>query len=325
MNLVDGFKINATLVSNEFIDKYMPLASGEYIKVYLYMLRHASEKITISDIADELNYTEADVKRALAYWEKQSVLRSNQEEIVDDEIKKQSEESAAASDAVSKTREAVTYDRIRALSSDDDFSQLLYIAQKYLNKVFTQRESEVFAYLYDTLHMTSEILEYLVEYCAQSGHSNIRYIETVAVNWHEKGLDTVEKARTYAESFTRDSFAVMKAFGLNGRNPADSEKNFIDIWFNKYCFTKEIVIEACNRTIQATHAPNFKYADKVLSEWKKAGVKSLSDIDALDKKYRNGKNARPAAQKARSSNQFHNFEQRDTDYDAMILQNIRKQ
>ena len=64
----------------------------------------------------------------------------------------------------------------------------MYIAQRYLNKIFTQRELEVFAYLYDGLHMSAELLEYVVEHCVQGGHTSIRYIETVAISWHEKGL-----------------------------------------------------------------------------------------------------------------------------------------
>ena len=68
------------------------------------------------------------------------------------------------------------------------FPQLLYIAQKYLNKVFTPRDCQVFAWLYEGLGMSSELLEYLVEYCAQNGHSSVRYLETVAVSWHEKGI-----------------------------------------------------------------------------------------------------------------------------------------
>lgn len=60
-----GYKnnINAavTAVSNTFIDEYMGTASGEYVKVYLYLLRHAGESVEIPDIADALNHTEADV------------------------------------------------------------------------------------------------------------------------------------------------------------------------------------------------------------------------------------------------------------------------
>ena len=69
-----GYKNNintaVTAVSNTFIDEYMGTASGEYVKVYLYLLRHAGKNVEIPDIAEALNHTEADVRRALAYWER---------------------------------------------------------------------------------------------------------------------------------------------------------------------------------------------------------------------------------------------------------------
>ena len=49
-------------------------ASGEYVKVYLYLLRHQQEEVSIGQIADALNHTEADVQRALAYWQRAGVL-----------------------------------------------------------------------------------------------------------------------------------------------------------------------------------------------------------------------------------------------------------
>ena len=79
-----GYKNNintaVTAVSNTFIDEYMGTASGEYVKVYLYLLRHAGKNVEIPDIAEALNHTEADVRRALAYWERAGVLASEKEE-----------------------------------------------------------------------------------------------------------------------------------------------------------------------------------------------------------------------------------------------------
>lgn len=331
-------RVNATTVSNEFIDNEMAAANGEYVKVYLYLLRHEAEDIDIGMIADALNHTEADVKRALAYWRKTGVLLEETVPVEKPEraANRGAEESALAvvmgdnAEAplipAGGVRAPYPVEKVNRLTKDEDFTQLLYIAQKYMNKVFTQRECEVFAYLYDGLRMDCELLEYLVEYCVQNGHTSIRYIETVGINWHEKGLHTVDEAKAYSAAFTRDSFAVMKAFGLSDRKPGTSEKEMIEKWVKSYGFTKEVIIEACNRTMDAIHTPSFKYADKILSEWVKAGVKSPSDIRVLDQKRRGQTgNKPPAAKKAASSNQFHNFNQRDTDYDAMILQSIKEQ
>ena len=38
--LRNRFQGSTTLVDNEFIDRYMPAANGEYVKVYLLLLRH---------------------------------------------------------------------------------------------------------------------------------------------------------------------------------------------------------------------------------------------------------------------------------------------
>ena len=69
-NLKDRWSVPSTAVAHEFIDEYMAAANGEYVKVYLYVLRHQDEEITIEQIADALNHTESDVRRALSYWEK---------------------------------------------------------------------------------------------------------------------------------------------------------------------------------------------------------------------------------------------------------------
>lgn len=331
LDLKNKLRVEGTLVADLFIDQYMAAANGEYVKVYLYLLRHSEEDLSLSSIADALNHTESDVRRALSYWEKQGVLQpvsfpQNKEKTVQDKpVSRPADKPAAVVKEVqAPVRAPYSQAQISRLTGDEDFSQLLYIAQKYMNKVFTQRECEVFAYLYDGLHMSVELLEYLVEYCAQSGHTSIRYIETVALNWHEKGFKTAETAKAYSDTFVKDSYAVMRAFGLTERSPGESEKQMIETWFKTYGFAKDMVVEACNRTLEATHNPSFRYADKILSEWKKAGVKNLSDVRVLDQKRHTSTASKPTAKKT-TNNQFHNFNQRDTDYDAMILQGLKEQ
>ncbi len=345
MNIKSSFKINVTVITNEFIDDYMAAANGEYIKEYLYLMRHEGEEITIPQIADALNHTESDVARAISYWKNAGVLKEGislkpeispaASETACSGITAEEQPKSKQKPAPSGHRMVYTPEKISGLAGDEDFSQLLYIAQKYMNKVFTQRECEVFAYLYDGLHMPVELLEFVVEYCVQGGHSSIRYIETVAISWHEKGFRTVDDAKSFALTFTKDSFAVMKAFGLNDRKPGDMEKDFIDRWFRAYGFARELVIEACNRTLAATHSPSFQYADKILEGWKKAGVRSMEEIRKLDEQYadrirsgehktgKSGDNKQTQSPKGkRGQNQFQNFPQREIDYDALVLKQL---
>ena len=362
LGLKNAMSVNVTVVSNDFIDTYMAAANGEYVKVFLYLLRHEHEDVTISAIADALNHTEADVKRALSYWREAGVLAVEEPAVAEpaDRYSKGSlaaAESAAAAQIqapVSAAAHAVleegrgtplrdvpemgnSYERMQKLSEDEEFSVLLYAIQQYLGKTFTQIECEKFAFFYDGLGMSGDLLEYLAEYCASGGHTSIRYIEKVALNWYQIGIRTREEAKDYTMRFSRDMSSVMKAFGITNRNPGTAEQEFMKKWFKEYGFDSTIVVEACNRTITATGSASFPYADKILAGWKEGGVRTLSDVQELDKrrqmaKPQQDKNAAGRGAGGRGgqkssgtgNNRFKNFEERSYNYEDLVWEGMRK-
>ena len=67
-----------TSVPNVFIDSYMKDANGEYVKVYLYLLRCLGDEgmdFSVAGMADALDHTQRDISRALNYWESKGLLR----------------------------------------------------------------------------------------------------------------------------------------------------------------------------------------------------------------------------------------------------------
>lgn len=376
-----GLPANVTVVSNEFIDQYMAAANGEYVKVFLYLLRHEREDLDLASIADALNHTEADVKRALAYWKRTGVLTEDDREEADgreefapdpqiperkrenfepdlrtserkrEEFAPDSQESEQKQEDFEPARRMLgredsrlpetgdTYERMRRLSSDEEFSALLYAVQQYLGKTFTQIECEKFAFFYDGLHMSGELLEYLAEYCAGGGHSSIRYIEKVAISWYQAGIRTREEAREYTARFSGDTAAVLKAFGITGRTAGTAEQDFIRRWFKEYGFDKSLVVEACSRTITATGSASFPYADKILKGWSEQQVRTLKDVEALDRKRqqrkaekeqaagadrRAGAGREPSGRRRAGANGFRNFEERTGDIDDFVWLKNRK-
>lgn len=354
-----GFKnrlaAGVTVVSNEFIDRYMAEASGEYVKVYLYLLRHGNEAVTVEAVAEALHHTEADVRRAFAYWKRAGVLEESGAAVPggagrgagaltagDSGFGGTGLGDGAAVQAARETAASRPCD-LSKLDTDENFKQLVFITEQYLNKAgkMTATDCQILANLYLNLQMAPELLEYLMEYCAQNHHYSLRYAEKVALNWHERKITTVEEAKAYSRGFSKESFAVMKAMGLTGRNPADSEFALMEKWFCQYGFTREIVVEACSRTIRSIQTPSFQYADRILTDWKEAGVRTFSDIAALDKKRkeraaagqergagtseRGGTGGRGVAGRqaagqrgGRNTNRFHNLEEHGYDYDEMV-------
>lgn len=67
---------NFTTISNIFIDQYMPEAGGEFVKLYIYLVRlfQANTGATVSSIADKLVCQDKDVCRGIKYWISKGVL-----------------------------------------------------------------------------------------------------------------------------------------------------------------------------------------------------------------------------------------------------------
>ena len=65
-----------TTVSNIFIDRYMPEANGEFVKLYIYLVRLLQDNIgaTVSSIADKMSCQEKDVCRGIKYWISKGIL-----------------------------------------------------------------------------------------------------------------------------------------------------------------------------------------------------------------------------------------------------------
>ncbi|MCI6020642.1 MAG: DnaD domain protein [[Bacteroides] pectinophilus] len=384
--LTTQYDTNATLISNIFIDKFMPDANGEFVKIYIYLLRSisdASVNVSVSGMADIFNQTEADVVRALKYWSKQNVILlsyddnknvtgitlcnlaaktpaasvyevhnvttskitsdnitdssvSGIERITPDTAQPSSQafnnsvvaatQTGSADSFISNTSdrskaiELKTYTpaQLEALSNEDvEFKMLLHGISNYLGCALSSTEISSIAFFYDTLKFPSELIEYLIEYCAKRGHKKMRYIEKVAIAWADAGIRTVQQAKNETSSHNETTYSVMNAFGISNRDPGQRERDYIAKWTNVYGFGTNIIIEACNRTLKATHQPSFEYADSILTKWKSANIHTQADILKADAQYELSRSKKKQQSVKNTNNRFNNFSQRDTDIDSL--------
>lgn len=342
LTLKNKFQTNATLLPNDFIDHYMADANGEFVKVYLFLLRHLDDpcsSITISTIADCLNNTEKDILRAFRYWESAGLLAVERDldgRVTGLELRKTMSGEGTAKEAVSvrSAAPAVSDDAdakksvrpenkavpLDAFRTQKELKSLLFIAEQYLGKTLTRTDVDAITYFYETLHMSADLIEYLIETCVENGHKSIHYIQKVAFSWVEEGIQTVSQAKEHSMLYSRNCYTVLNAFGIKNRGPAASELTYIKKWAEEYGFSADIIQEACRRTISATHQPSFEYADTILARWHQNNVKHLKDISALDDAYQKEKGAARTASSSRprtAVKNLNNFERRTYDMDAL--------
>ena len=177
-------------------------------------------------------------------------------------------------------------------------------------------------YFYDELHFPVELVEFLIEYCVSQNHRSLSYIEKVGLAWHEENISTVEAAKQRTNTWCKDYFVILRAFGIRGRDPVSTEVEYMNRWLKEYGFSMDIIKEACARTIAQTAQPSFKYAEGILSKWKKQNVHHLTDIQGLDEEHQKRVKAseKGAETKSKSANKFNNFHQREYDYEKLEKQ-----
>lgn len=383
INISSDIATSFTTVSDIFIDQYMPKANGEFVKVYLYLLRATGSGAgiaTISEIADHFSNTEADIIRALNYWASEGILQlqsgadgqimginlcslsvsgmqaaqSNIQSAVADNAAQNNLQNSVVNNATQNIRmqdsvveklksqttdkaassqKEYTLDEIKEFRKNPDISELFFIIETYLKHTLSSTDTNMVLYWLDELHFSTDLVEYLVEYCITKGHSSLRYMNKVALGWADAGIKTVDQAKDDAAAHSQIYYSVMKALGITGRNLVDSEVSLINKWVGEYGFDIELVKAACSKTISAIQKPSFEYTDSILANWRKKDVHTLKDVEVLDANFAKANKAsatgssqstnaangssKPKSNNSSSKNKFNNFNQRNNDYDKL--------
>ncbi len=334
-----------TSVPNLFIDEYMTQANGEYVKIYLYLLRNLSRPdggFSLSQIADHFDCTERDILRALMYWERLQLFRLEYDSgknlsgicFLTDALRGTLEQQEAEpEDSANRFIRATgpdtadySADAIRAFCSKEDIHELVYVAEQYLCRTLNHNDLNTLFFWYDRLSFSTELIEFLIETSVSRGHTSLRYMHKIAEDYAQRGVRTVQEAKQLQLHTSTLYSTVMKAFGIRGRHLVPSETSFLKQWSTGFGFDAEMIREACTRTINTIHEPNFGYAHSILEKWHNQGIHTMEEVKKADEAFQQSqRRRRPASTgSAGTANRFINFPQRENDYEEiqqLLVQN----
>lgn len=318
-------KKDYTVILNGFIDQHMPYAPPAYSCIYIYTLRNmdvSGESITNHALAEVFRLLESDVIRAWEYWEEKELVKITKEnnEFRIEFLPLSSGEEEKIEDII-KTAPSYSPKELELYkSSYEEINTLFASAEKILGRLLNAKELSTLYSFYDWLRLPVDLIIYMLEYCGKSGHKHMNYIESVAIDWAENKIDSIEKAEDYIDAFNKDYRQILKALGLSGRNPAPIETEYMERWLKEYAMPLNIILEACGKTVLATGKGQFEYAEKIIKGWKDENVQTIEDIKRLEdefKKKNQGKE-KPAPNKQNQRvNRFANFNQRKRDYETL--------
>ena len=329
----------ATPISNVFIEQYMAKANPIFSLVYIFTykrLTHDGQPVDTGELASVFDVLESDVIKAWKHWESEGLVRIEASEpdamtivfvepadkkppavkdgLLADEPKviKPSKPPAAKAEPLTEARIDYPVEELEYIQKQcEEIRGLFEHAEKALGRTLKYSDLNTLYGLHDWLRLPVPVIKRLVEYCADNGHRHMNYIETVAINWRERGVNSPEDADAYIQLYNVGYRSILKAFGQS-RNPAAKEIEYMDKWLSLMDMPLEVVLEACDKTIMALGKPNFKYADTIIADWHKHGVRTLDGVRNNEADCTAEKVAKP--KQAKRKTKFDNFEGRKTDY-----------
>lgn len=282
-------------VPTALVDRYLKLAGKEQLQVLLWMLRHSGEAFSSEALAQELALDQDAVLDALDYWQQEGLLASREGQLTP-AAQPEASQAPAAPQAPAQApglppkRRLVRPDTqhlAARMGESEEIRFLMQEAQATFGKTISPAMAATLLAMCDDYGLPVEVVVMLLHYAKDVGKTGTAYLDSVARDWAESGVFTLEAAEKKLQELEehRQAWAkVQSAAGLPRRAPSRKEEDAAYRWVYQWKFTGEMLRAAYERCVDNTGKFNISYINKILEGWHKQGARNLQEVDALEAK-----------------------------------------
>lgn len=277
-------------------DKHLKLASEIQLKVLLWLARFGQGDFNADTCAEALGVSKEDCEDAFCYWSEAGVLSIGRRKSVAFAEKAEptpvpvtppkAEVPAKTPAARPKAVKPQMTEVIARKQQSKAFSELLDTASARLGRPISNGDMETLLYLFDTAGLPAEVIIMVIVYAKSMGKNNMRYIEKVALDWADRGIDTIYKAELFLcqMEYCRKAFEQVSNLLELTVEPKRADMEYADYWVHKWKMPDELIREAYRLCVDKTGKFQSKYMHTILQGWHTDGIKELSQIPSGKKK-----------------------------------------
>ena len=114
----------------------------------------------------------------------------------------------------------------------------------------------------------------------------MRFIEKVALDWSDRGLDTISAAEEFLCALERRKEAWIKLSTLLGltNSPTVAQSDAAECWSMDWKVDDQLIRLAYEICMKATGKFNSKYMMKIIEQWRSDGIDSIEKAQELQNK-----------------------------------------
>lgn len=263
---------DVTPLPNQFILNYLPEASGDAVRVYLFGLVACYHHEAISDLqqmARELNMTEDDIRAAYRYWERKGLVQR----VADNppQYRYQNIYQVMMTGAQAQIDPAY-----------EQFAEAIYGVFDNDRRLHGKDVSQCYEWV-EQMHLPPDVVIAMMRHMVQKHGKNVsmKKAEQMAMRLADEKVQTVEEAQ---EIFRRDqtvwsgSKKVLEKLGLR-RYPTEPEQTMYSKWLVEWQFTPDAILRAVDETIKSSN-PSFAYIDGILKRlYEQGNISTEKDVE----------------------------------------------
>lgn len=168
------------------------------------------------------------------------------------------------------------------VSNAADHPAVIRYAEQRLGRPLSEREVSSILEWLQVLGFNDDVARAIIDEGCANGVPRFAYLNRIAVSWHEEGIHTLQDLEALQTEYRRSMAKhnmVARHLGL-GRRLSEAEQKLVAKWVEEWGFPDDVILRACDTTVNIKE-PNFRYIDKVLESWKKQGVQTGADAEAM--------------------------------------------
>lgn len=286
-------------VPKKAVSDYIKLASEYQLKALLLILA-SNGPCDSKTVAKSLGCTEADATDFLEFWVEEGILSCDG--------KVNTESHALSPTALSEPREKKTVevkesipvpklnpsDIVTMCRENKELTELIHHAQEVFGRTISHVEQELVINMVTYYGLPCDVVLVILQYYktekSKGRAIGTAYIGSMAKNWSEEGIVTLEAADEKLRSLEASDrlwSEIVAISGVKHRSPTVKQREMISRWSDD--FDIQMITIACDIMKENTDKPTLKYVDSVLKNWKKKGIFTPDAVANEEKEFREKK------------------------------------
>ncbi len=297
-----------TDIPDIFFSEYLSQASGDFIKVYLYILflSKYGKDIKINDLAKKLSLSFPTIQDALKYWEDIGAITKKGTGFIINNLQE------IELHRLYKPNVSLSVEDIEKNEKNQTRANLIEtINNSYFQGIMSPSWYSDIDLWFKKYNFDEQVMLALFSYCFQRSALHRNYVQVVAEAWSKHNVKTFSDLELYyqkQESAQKIEKAIQKKLGIT-RPLTEYEKGYIQKWCEDFGYSLDIIEIALKKTTSKSNF-SFDYFDKLITDWHNRDLKTSDEVQNFLIQYKTQvKNNKELEKKVK----YNNFEQRTYD------------